>query len=144
MLDPWNGSGTTTATASEAGFGVIGYDANPALVIVALGRQLDVGINKSLNGLTSDLIRRGREEVPDISTEPLGAWFDVDTAGRLRGLERAIQRTQIDDGSISPIAENGVERISTLAGEQQVRSSSAALGAASTDTAEGGVLLSDG
>jgi hypothetical protein len=62
VLDPWNGSGTTTATASEAGFGVTGYDANPALVIVALARQLDVGISKSLNALTADLLKHARQE----------------------------------------------------------------------------------
>ncbi len=115
VLDPWNGSGTTTATASEAGFGVTGYDANPALVIVALARQLDVGISKSLNALTADLLEHAREEGSDAPTEPLATWFDVETAARLRGLERAIQRTQVDDGEIRSIADTGVERISTLA-----------------------------
>jgi hypothetical protein len=115
VLDPWNGSGTTTATASESGFGVIGYDANPALVIVALARQLDLGIKKSLNALTTDLLKHAREEASDTSTEPLATWFGVETASRLRGLERAIQRTQVDDGEVLSIADTGVERISTLA-----------------------------
>jgi hypothetical protein len=115
VLDPWNGSGTTTATASQAGFSVTGYDTNPALVIVALARQLDVGINKSLNALTTDLLKHAREEAPDAPTEPLASWFDIGTAARLRGLERAIQRTQVDDGTIRSVADTGVERISTLA-----------------------------
>jgi hypothetical protein len=115
VLDPWNGSGTTTATASEAGFRAIGYDANPALVIVALARQLDAGVAKSLGPLTRDLLKHAREEAVEDTSDPLTTWLDVRTAGRLRGFERAIQRTQVDDGKVMSIADVGVERLSTLA-----------------------------
>jgi hypothetical protein len=115
VLDPWNGSGTTTATASEAGFRAIGYDANPALVVVALARQLDAGVAKSLVPLTADLLNHAREEAVEETSDPLTTWFDIGTAGRLRGLERAIQRTQVADGHVLPLADVGVDRLSTLA-----------------------------
>jgi hypothetical protein len=38
ILDPWNGSGTTTAVASSLGVDAIGIDLNPALAIVAKAR----------------------------------------------------------------------------------------------------------
>jgi hypothetical protein len=38
VLDPWNGSGTTTLVASMRGVRSTGYDLNPALVIVARAR----------------------------------------------------------------------------------------------------------
>jgi hypothetical protein len=38
VLDPWNGSGTTTLVASMRGIRSTGYDLNPALVIVARAR----------------------------------------------------------------------------------------------------------
>jgi len=38
VLDPWNGSGTTTAIAKRAGLNAIGVDLNPALAVVAKAR----------------------------------------------------------------------------------------------------------
>ena len=33
VLDPWNGSGTTTRTASQLGIGSVGFDLNPVMVL---------------------------------------------------------------------------------------------------------------
>jgi hypothetical protein len=38
VLDPWNGSGTTTAVARRAGMESVGIDLNPALAVVARAR----------------------------------------------------------------------------------------------------------
>src|SRR4051812_1038303 len=38
VLDPWNGSGTTTSTVYEQHHQAIGFDANPAMVVVARAR----------------------------------------------------------------------------------------------------------
>ncbi len=38
VLDPWNGSGTTTTVARRAGLSSIGIDINPALAVVAKAR----------------------------------------------------------------------------------------------------------
>ena len=35
VLDPWNGSGTTTTVAAELGLECVGVDLNPAMVVVA-------------------------------------------------------------------------------------------------------------
>lgn len=121
ILDPWNGSGTTTAVANEAGYGVAGFDANPALVLVALGRQLDVGTAPSLSALTNDLIKHAKGDMRAKGqriagpAEPLTAWFEPRTAVRLRALERAIQRILIDEEEPRPFADRGLDGVSTLA-----------------------------
>ena len=38
VLDPWNGSGTTTTVAKQAGLSSIGIDINPAMAVVAKAR----------------------------------------------------------------------------------------------------------
>src|SRR3989338_5969494 len=40
VLDPWNGSGTTTFTASALGLSSIGIDLNPVMIVVARARLL--------------------------------------------------------------------------------------------------------
>src|SRR5215207_7258113 len=40
IFDPWNGSGTTTASASQQGLASIGFDINPVMVVVAKARLL--------------------------------------------------------------------------------------------------------
>ena len=40
MLDPWNGSGTTTYAAAQLGHSSIWLDLNPVMVIVARARLL--------------------------------------------------------------------------------------------------------
>lgn len=39
ILDPWNGSGTTTRAASERGYRAIGVDINPVAVLIASAKQ---------------------------------------------------------------------------------------------------------
>jgi SAM-dependent methyltransferase len=38
VVDPWNGSGTTTAACAERGLAAIGYDINPVMLAVARAR----------------------------------------------------------------------------------------------------------
>lgn len=40
VLDPWNGSGTTTYTATSLGLNAIGIDLNPVMIIVARAHLL--------------------------------------------------------------------------------------------------------
>jgi DNA modification methylase len=42
ILDPWNGSGTTTAVAQSMGFNSIGIDLNPVMIAVAKARAATV------------------------------------------------------------------------------------------------------
>lgn len=55
ILDPWNGSGTTTLAATLMGHRPIGMDRNPALVVIAKGRHLPVSVRQSIVPLANDI-----------------------------------------------------------------------------------------
>ena len=61
VLDPWNGSGTTTCVASTTGISSLGLDLNPALTVIAQGRMVDPASSKSLLSLGSDLALHARD-----------------------------------------------------------------------------------
>ena len=84
ILDPWNGSGTTTACAVKQGYRAVGIDINPAMSLLAAGRlcspeELDTPLAAILNRLTP--VPAGRED-------PLAIWFGPRSAGLLRALAR--------------------------------------------------------
>ncbi|MEV4558283.1 hypothetical protein AB0K51_15010 [Kitasatospora sp. NPDC049285] len=77
VLDPWNGSGTTTLAAQSLGFRSVGIDRNPIANIVA---RLRCGI------MSSDSIKEAPSAGPGESSEgdPLRAWFTDQTSARIR------------------------------------------------------------
>lgn len=86
VLDPWNGSGTTTTTAAQMGLRAVGIDLNPAMVVLAKGRLID---NTSLATLDSSLLSTTEPTHPpqSVSSEdPLLEWFDRPTVSRFRSL----------------------------------------------------------
>ncbi|MCA1853743.1 MAG: site-specific DNA-methyltransferase, partial [Beggiatoa sp.] len=83
VLDPWNGSGTTTLVAARLGLEAHGYDLNPALVVVAKGRHLSTSVINSLSPLLHDIIalaQDGRSHAMFSPNDPLGIWFDAASA----------------------------------------------------------------
>ncbi len=91
LLDPWNGSGTTTTTAHERGFDSIGIDINPAMIVVAKAKLLTPGITESLVPLANDVTKKARRlELPQHEGEPLEEWFSPASAMRLRAFAEAI------------------------------------------------------
>lgn len=93
ILDPWNGSGTTTQVAQDSGYSSIGFDINPVMVIVAKGRAIRQNeafglldacreiINVALYNHNCDI--RG----PNLLEE----WLMPTSASGFRCLERAIR-----------------------------------------------------
>jgi hypothetical protein len=96
ILDPWNGSGTTTEIASSCGFEALGFDLNPAMVIVAKARLLDPTVRASLSSLLEDLLTKAARTDHDQAEDPLAMWFAPGSAAALRRFERAIQTLLID------------------------------------------------
>jgi hypothetical protein len=45
VLDPWNGTGTTTVVAASKNIPAIGFDVNPALVVVSRAGLLGAGVS---------------------------------------------------------------------------------------------------
>lgn len=90
ILDPWNGSGTTTYAAAQLGHTAIGLDLNPVMVVLARARMLAPSESDSLVPLCKEIIRGARSR--ETNEDPLKNWFDVPTATHLRALEKSIQR----------------------------------------------------
>jgi SAM-dependent methyltransferase len=96
ILDPWNGSGTTTEIASAHGFEVLGFDLNPVMVIVAKARLLGPTVQASLKSLLDDLLIKAARTDHEQAEDPLETWFKPSSAAALRRFERAIQTLLID------------------------------------------------
>ena len=93
IADPWNGSGTTTDIADQLGYTGVGYDLNPAAVLVAKSRLLRSDVEPSHRSLAKEVIRCARRYSASdyLSEEPLSSWFHAGATASLRGIERAIQ-----------------------------------------------------
>lgn len=119
ILDPWNGSGTTTFVARKKGLRVAGFDINPALVLVAKGRLVDGDVLPSIPPLTADIIRKAsrlRGVSPDGRNDPLRRWFGPTSARSIRAIDHAIQRLLIEPDTYSPLASRGdLKDVSSLA-----------------------------
>jgi DNA modification methylase len=115
VLDPWNGSGTTTVSAVRNGYKAIGFDLNPAMAVVAKARLLpDSELAKLLPLLTDILKKSNRSSGVRADGEPLRIWLAPPAATAIRQIERAIHMLLV-----SPLetqsAIDGVQNISSLA-----------------------------
>jgi DNA modification methylase len=110
VLDPWNGSGTTTAVAQASGIASIGFDKNPALVMVARARLLGPEVAGSLQPLCADIVARAADSDININSDPLSAWFSPQATREIRRLERAISRVLVESTSCSDLATHWTRR----------------------------------
>jgi len=78
ILDPWNGSGTTTLAANFNGHKSIGTDRNPIASLVAQLRCLTPPSTKPLE------VPSASNKGIDQNKDPLGNWFDAGTVARIR------------------------------------------------------------
>jgi SAM-dependent methyltransferase len=95
LLDPWNGSGTTTFAAGRYGFRSYGIDLNPAMLVVARARSLraiDVDSIEPLLNEVENHFKTSRRAVVD-SADPLLARFEPNTVVEGVGALRANNNT---------------------------------------------------
>jgi hypothetical protein len=91
VLDPWNGSGTTTATARELGVTSVGVDINPVMVVVARAKLLSKGVSDSLLPLADEILEKALESsCCDCCNDPLTAWLAPTSAAAVRAIADAI------------------------------------------------------
>jgi len=99
IVDPWNGSGTTTAAAVLLGYCTQGFDLNPVMVIAAKARMLNKREKSSLWPIAADIINKARhgefrERVDD--EDPLTVWFVPNSTAYIREIEKTIQLLLVD------------------------------------------------
>jgi DNA modification methylase len=97
IVDPWNGSGTTTTVATRLGYYTQGYDLNPVMVIAAKACMLNRRDKSSLVPLTDNIINMAEVDNGYFSEEsdPLCTWLYPSSVASLRKLERGIQHLLI-------------------------------------------------
>lgn len=117
VLDPWNGSGTTTTVCSINGVLSTGFDLNPAMIVVAKARLLAANTAGSLTPLLHATleIAKGGAYRPCGSADPLLAWFMPPTASRLRAVERAIHALFVTADRSARVTQRSVDGFSSLA-----------------------------
>jgi DNA modification methylase len=117
VLDPWNGAGTTTATAARSGLRAIGLDINPAAVVIAKSRLLASDVASSLLPLGRDAIGHARHRDDQAAQgDLLLRWLMPATAAHVRRLERAIGVVMVPSGESRRLTEaTAVDDVSSLA-----------------------------
>lgn len=115
VLDPWNGSGTTTYTAATLGLNSIGIDLNPVMIIVARARLLPPSEADHLRPLAAAILSHARSAPPALAPDDaLLGWFDPETAAFVRGIEQNIRRSLVGNMTKSPDGVN-LDKISGTA-----------------------------
>lgn len=116
VADPWNGAGTTTRVAAEKGCRPRGYDLNPAMVIVAKASLLADSVRPSTLPLGRDILRKSIKLRVAGPLDPLQRWFKPSAAGRVRGIELAIQDILVQESYRGRVASlSSLDGISSLA-----------------------------
>lgn len=88
VLDPWNGSGTTTRVAHEMGHRAIGFDLNPVANVVASAKIVNADDAASITGLARRLAEAERGRVSN--TDPLIPWMANSVIAQYRAIESRI------------------------------------------------------
>lgn len=103
VLDPWNGSGTTTYTATSLGLSSIGIDLNPVMIIVARARLLPPSEADHLRPLAATILSHAHSAPPKLKPDDaLLGWFDPATAAFVRSIEQDIRRSLVGSMTKSP------------------------------------------
>jgi DNA modification methylase len=119
ILDPWNGSGTTTKSGSFEGYDTIGIDLNPVMIIVAKSNLLNKNDFASIWPIAIDItnkaLKNGYIDI-DVKNDPLSMWFKSSSVEDIRRIERAIQLLLINPVKYESLtSESAINNLSSLA-----------------------------
>ncbi|MBI2378960.1 MAG: hypothetical protein HYV07_33505 [Deltaproteobacteria bacterium] len=108
VLDPWNGSGTTTRVAHEMGHQAVGFDINPVANLVASAKIAHPDDALHVAGLARRFASAASVRVA--STDPLLTWMAPSVVGQYRAIEAAIltDLATTADGSVARPRSGGV------------------------------------
>lgn len=116
VLDPWNGSGTTTVAAFNQGFTAIGSDLNPAMIMVAKAAFVSIYDLDSLVPLARSITEKLRGQVNPVTRDPLANWFDPKSTAYLREVEMRINHTLVSHDEYLLLDSNeSLEKVTPLA-----------------------------
>lgn len=116
VMDPWNGSGTTTSFAVLNGYRAVGFDLNPVMAVVAKARLLPQCEIASVAPLLADILKKAAraKSTPEVG-DPLRIWFAPDAAATVRRIERAIYVLLVSAEAPNRNALESIQELSSLA-----------------------------
>ena len=119
ILDPWNGSGTTTFAAARNDRRSHGCDLNPVMVIVAKARLLHQSTAPSLHPIWKKIKSEAENNAASVETEsdPLRDWFTGKSVESFRKIERSIRSHLVngpDDRGIKQLAIDDVTDVASF------------------------------
>ena len=114
VLDPWNGSGTTTFTLKHNGLAGIGFDLNPVMVVVAKARLLSPTMLPSVSPLALELVNGVSAHDSSADSDALASWFKPGSVQLIKKLESSISRTLVPKGLRDLTIPQHVSALSTL------------------------------
>lgn len=108
VLDPWNGSGTTSTIACELGHTALGFDLNPVANLVASAKVVHPEDASHVTGLAKRIADSGRLDVDD--RDPLLQWMARSVVAQFRAIESVIlaELATTADGVVARPASGGV------------------------------------
>lgn len=89
VLDPWNGSGTTTRAAIELGHIAYGVDINPVATLTAAAKSANAQDALHVHGLVQHLAKES-VDVRVSSDDPLLTWLPKAAVKRFRAIQNGI------------------------------------------------------
>lgn len=114
VLDPWNGSGTTTSVAAAHGIEARGFDINPAAVVISKARLLQSDVAPSLLPLTRKLLSAVEADAPLSEDDLLLRWMTARAAVAVRRVAATINRSLVE-GDDEPRGTRLASEMSSLA-----------------------------
>jgi DNA modification methylase len=93
VLDPWNGSGTTTVSAAALGYRAVGIDINPLSSLVASARLANAADALGTQGYRTRLkmrLARRRPAEPQNAVDPLSEWLTSEAVATFRRIEACV------------------------------------------------------
>ena len=117
ILDPWNGSGTTTTIANSLGYKSEGYDLNPVMVIAAKACLVSSLDYSSLVPLSKRIVEFANDSTKEIiKNDSLTVWLRPSSANYFRQLEKGIQKLLVSDREYFDLSKsNDLNHISSIA-----------------------------
>lgn len=117
ILDPWNGSGTTTEVASLLGRRSFGFDINPVMVLIAKAKLIGFGIKGSLKSLGWEIGKESKKyDIPASPDDPLLEWLYPSSVSSFRNIEASLQKILTEEKKYCRLSDReSIEGVSDLA-----------------------------
>jgi tRNA G10 N-methylase Trm11 len=109
VLDPWNGSGTTTRMAALMGYEAQGIDLNPVASVIASAKLANAADAEHLEGIFSQIVLNAKHLNINVRPDdPLRAWLSRELCSAVRRLLQStlsLLATKPDGSTVDPFTE---------------------------------------